>query len=270
MSPSRVRADQRVIELGLETTRSRAQARILAGDVRLGDRVIDKPGALVPADAPLTLRARAPYVSRGGEKLAGALGAFGIDPAGLRCLDAGASTGGFTDCLLQRGAARVIAVDVGYGQLALSLREDPRVVVFERTHVRDFALPAGEPPVDLVTADLSFISLAKVLHHLVSVCRPGGRLLLLVKPQFELEAADVGKGGVVRDPEKRREAARRVCDTALRQGLLVRGEADSVLAGPKGNVERFVLLERPPVCVEASSPSRARPPGSGCRKDIGS
>jgi 23S rRNA (cytidine1920-2'-O)/16S rRNA (cytidine1409-2'-O)-methyltransferase len=250
VSPSRVRVDQRVVELGLETTRSRAQARILAGDVRIGDRVIDKPGTLVPADAPLTLRARAPYVSRGGEKLAGALDALAVDPAGLRCLDAGASTGGFTDCLLQRGAQRVIAVDVGYGQLALALRRDPRVVVFERTHVRDFTLPAGEPPVDLVTADLSFISLAKVLHHLVSVCRPGGQLLLLVKPQFELGPSDVGKGGVVRDPEKRREAAQRVCDTALRQGLRVRGEVDSVLPGPKGNVERFVWLERPLASVD--------------------
>ena len=245
MARARVRVDQRVVELGLEENRSRARARILAGDVRLGDQVLDKPGALIPADAEPTLRARSPYVSRGGEKLAGALDAFGVDPAGLRCADVGASTGGFTDCLLQRGAVSVLAIDVGYGQLALRLREDPRVSVQERTNIRHFVPPPELAPFDLVTADLSFISVARVLPQLTALTRPGGRLLLLVKPQFELGRGEVGSGGVVRDPERQREAAARVRQAAEKLGLRVRGEEESVLSGPKGNRERFLLLERP-------------------------
>jgi len=242
---ARVRVDQRVVELGLEENRSRARARILAGDVRLGDQVLDKPGALIPADAEPTLRARSPYVSRGGEKLAGALDAFGVDPAGLRCADVGASTGGFTDCLLQRGAVSVLAIDVGYGQLALRLREDPRVSVQERTNIRHFVPPPELAPFDLVTADLSFISAARVLPQLAALVRPAGSLLLLVKPQFELGRGEVGSGGVVRDPERQREAAARVRQAAEKLGLRVRGEEESVLPGPKGNRERFLLLERP-------------------------
>lgn len=242
MSPARVRVDVRVVELGLEPTRARAQARIQAGDVRLGERVLDKPGALVPADAALTLRQRRRYVSRGGDKLAGALDEFGLDPTGLHCADVGASTGGFVDCLLQRGAASVLALDVGRGQLDLRLREDPRVDVRERTNVRHFALAPSEAPFDLVTADLSFISLRQVLDRLAALVRPGGWLLVLVKPQFELERSEVGKGGVVRDPEKRAQAARLVREAAEAKGLVVVAEAESVLAGPKGNRERFVLL----------------------------
>lgn len=250
-----MRLDDRVVELGLESTRSRARARILAGDVRLAGEVVDKPGRLIPADAELELRERRRFVSRGGEKLAGALDAFGLDPAGLRVADVGASTGGFTDCLLQRGAARVLAIDVGYGQLALELRDDPRVRVFERTNVRHFALPADEAPVDLVTADLSFISLRLVLAALRELVRPGGTLLVLVKPQFELERHQVGKGGVVREAELREQAVRRVADAAEALGLVERGERESVLPGPKGNRERFLWLERP---AEADDPS-ARP-----------
>ncbi len=243
---SRVRIDQRLLELGLEESRSRAQALIRAGQVRLDDRVIDKPGTLVPADARPVLRERSPYVSRGGEKLAGALAAFGLDPGGLRCVDVGASTGGFTDCLLQRGADSVLAIDVGYGQLAHKLREDARVTVLERTNIRHYRRPPGEPPFDLVTADLSFISLASVLEPLVDLARPGGELVVLVKPQFELGRADVGSGGVVRDLEKRLEAARRVREAALKRGLRVLGEEESSLPGPKGNRERFLRLARPP------------------------
>jgi 23S rRNA (cytidine1920-2'-O)/16S rRNA (cytidine1409-2'-O)-methyltransferase len=243
--PRRVRVDQRVLELGLESSRSRARARILAGDVRLGDRVLDKPGHLVPADAPLELRERRSYVSRGGEKLAGALDALHLDPVGLRCVDAGASTGGFTDCLLQRGAESVLAIDVGYGQLAPKLREDPRVSALERTNVRHLQLPAGEPRFDLVTADLSFISLRLVLPRLADLAAPRGRLLLLVKPQFELEREDVGSGGVVRDPKKRREAVERVRRAGEELGLAYGGEVESVLSGPKGNREVFLLLVRP-------------------------
>ncbi len=245
MGVRRIRLDHRVVELGLETSRSRAQARIRAGDVRLGTRVLDKPGLLVLADAQLLLRARSPYVSRGGEKLAGALRSFELDPRGWRCVDVGASTGGFTDCLLQHGAATVLAIDVGRGQLDLQLREDPRVTLLEGTNIRHFTPPSELAPFDLVTADLVFISLQRVLPRLSALARPGGRLLLLVKPQFELERAEVGAGGVVRDPEKRAEAARRVCASARAEGLCVRGECESELAGPKGNRERFVLLERP-------------------------
>jgi 23S rRNA (cytidine1920-2'-O)/16S rRNA (cytidine1409-2'-O)-methyltransferase len=172
--PGKVRVDQRVLELGLAETRARAQAYIRAGDVRWADRVVDKPGALVPADACLELRHRSPYVSRGGEKLAGALETLAFDPAGLRCADVGASTGGFTDCLLQHGAREVWAIDVGYGQLAARLRDDPRVVVLERTNVRHFARPPEVPAFDLVTADLSFISLRLVLDRLIELARPGG------------------------------------------------------------------------------------------------
>ncbi len=241
----KVRLDQRVVDLGLESTRARAQARIQAGEVRLAGQVVDKPGTLVAADALPELAARSPYVSRGGEKLAGALDALGVDPRGLRCLDAGVSTGGFSDCVLQRGATNVLALDVGYGQLAAKLRADPRVRVLERTNVRHFELPADEPPFDLILADLSFISLALVLPRLASFARPGGRLLVLVKPQFEVGKGEVGKGGVVRDPAKRAEAVAAVAARARALGLVVVGEAESPLAGPKGNREVFLLLEKP-------------------------
>ena len=240
----KVRLDERVLELGLETSRSRAQARIHAGDVRLGDRVLDKPGTQVPSDCQLEMRERRRFASRGGDKLLGALEAFGVDPTGLRCADVGASTGGFTDCLLQHGAVSVCAIDVGYGQLDGALRNDPRVCVVERTNIRHYTLGDDEP-FDLVTADLSFISLALVLPRIAALAKPGGRLLLLVKPQFELARGDVGAGGVVRDPALRVEAARRVRAAADALGLRLLGEAESVLAGPKGNRERFLLLERP-------------------------
>jgi 23S rRNA (cytidine1920-2'-O)/16S rRNA (cytidine1409-2'-O)-methyltransferase len=242
---AKVRLDQRILELGLEETRSRAQARILAGDVRLGEHILDKPGTLVPADAQPVMRERPRFVSRGGEKLAGALDDFALDPRGWRCADVGASTGGFTDCLLQRGAAAVLAIDVGYGQLAARLRDDPRVTVVERTNIRYFALAPEVDPFDLVTADLSFISLRQVLPRLVRLLRPGGLLLLLVKPQFELGREEVGSGGVVRDPKKRMEAAQRVRRAAEDLGLNVLGEHESILAGPKGNRERFLLLGHP-------------------------
>ncbi|MEX2206709.1 MAG: TlyA family RNA methyltransferase [Myxococcota bacterium] len=240
-----MRLDQRVLELGLESTLSRAQARILAGEVRLGDRVVDKAGMLVAADAALALKETRRFVSRGGEKLAGALDALGVDVSGLRCADVGASTGGFTDCLLQHGAAHVLALDVGYGQLAAKLRGDPRVTVRERTNLRHFALEPGEAAFDLVAVDVSFISLRQLLPRLHALARPGGRLLLMVKPQFELERGAVERGGVVRDPELRARAVREVREAAETLGLVALGQADSQLAGPKGNIEVFLLLARP-------------------------
>ena len=250
----RVRLDQRLVELGLESTRARAQLRIQAGEVRLGDRVVDKPATLVAPDAVPVLASRSPYVSRGGEKLAGALDALGVDPSGLRCADVGASTGGFTDCLLQRGAASVFALDVGRGQLDAKLRADPRVESLERTNVRHFEL--GErAPYDLVTADVSFISLRTVLPRLVELVRPGGRLLALVKPQFELERKAAPKG-VVRDPDQRARAVRNVRDAAESLELRCLGESESVLAGPQGNREVFLLFSRPS-CGPESPPGAA-------------
>lgn len=246
MTGRRIRLDELLVRLGLETSRSRARARILAGEVRLDGRVLDKAGALVLADAHPELVERPRYVSRGGEKLAGALAAFQLDPTGWRCADVGASTGGFTDCLLKAGARSVLAVDVGYGQLAYELRCDPRVRVFERTNIRSFELPGDEEPCDLVTADLAFISLGKVLPQLVALARPQGQLLLLVKPQFELSRGEVGRGGVVLDLSLRLEAAARVRNEAEGLGFSCLGEEESVLPGPKGNRERFVLLRARP------------------------
>jgi len=217
----------------------------MTGDVLVGDRPITKPGAEVPADAEVRLRtADSPYVSRGGEKLAGALDAFGLEVRDLVAFDVGASTGGFTDCLLQRGARRVIALDVAYGQLAWKLRHDPRVVVIERTNARHLT-PAMLPEApDLAVVDVSFISLATVLPAVAGVLAPRGTIVALVKPQFEVGRGRVGKGGVVRDPARRAEAVAGVRTAAERLGFAVRGEAESVLSGPKGNREVFIWLAR--------------------------
>ena len=241
-----VRLDRLLVDLGLAASRERAQRLILAGEVLVGDRPATKPGTMVAADAPLRLR-RPPsdYVSRGGEKLAGALDAFGLEVAGQVALDVGASTGGFTDCLLRRGARRVFALDVGYGQLAWTLRQDARVTVLERINARRLeASMLGEAP-DLATVDVSFISLALILPAVAAVLQPAGSVVALVKPQFEAGRGQVGKGGVVRDPTVRAAAVARIRDEAQTLGLTVRGESDSVLAGPKGNREVFLWLARP-------------------------
>jgi len=241
-----VRLDRLVVDRGLAPSRERAQRLILAGEVLVAERPATKPGSLVTRDAPLRLRTRAsPFVSRGGEKLAGALDAFDIDVRRLVALDVGASTGGFTDCLLRRGARRVIAVDVGYGQLAWTLRQDPRVAVLERTNARHLEAAMIPETPDLATLDLSFISLTLVVPAVAGIMRPGGTLLALVKPQFEAGRGQVGKGGVVRDPEVRAAAVTRVRRAAAALALDVRGEADSVLPGPKGNREVFLWLVRP-------------------------
>ena len=241
-----VRLDRLLVDLGLAPSRERAQRLILAGDVLVGDRPATKPGAVVAADAVLRLReAPSAYVSRGGEKLAGALDAFGLDVAGQVALDVGASTGGFTDCLLRRGARRVFALDVGYGQLAWTLRQDARVTVLERINARRLeASMLAEAP-DLATVDVSFISLALVLPAVAAALQPAGSVVALVKPQFEAGRGQVGKGGVVRDPTVRAAAVARIRDEAQTLGLTVRGESDSVLAGPKGNREVFLWLARP-------------------------
>jgi 23S rRNA (cytidine1920-2'-O)/16S rRNA (cytidine1409-2'-O)-methyltransferase len=240
----RVRLDELLVARGLAVSREQARALVLAGAVDIIGpiRGSPKPGTLVSPELEVSVRSSPSFVSRGGEKLAGALDAFSIDVDGLTAVDVGASTGGFTDCLLQRGATRVHTIDVGHGQLAWQLRQDPRVVVRERVNAR-FALPVDEP-VGLATIDVSFISLVVVLPSVVDTVVAGGRIIGLVKPQFEARRGDVGRGGIVRDPRVRADAVGKVCLAGLELGLRVRGVAGSVLAGPKGNREVFVLFEK--------------------------
>jgi 23S rRNA (cytidine1920-2'-O)/16S rRNA (cytidine1409-2'-O)-methyltransferase len=237
------RLDTLLAERGLFETRTRAAAAVMAGDVRVGDRPARKPGELVAPDAELAVAERPAFVSRGGVKLANALDAFGIDPAGRRALDVGASTGGFTDCLLQRGAEAVIALDVAYGELHWTLRNDPRVTVVERRNAR--SLEPGELPwaPDLIVADVSFISLTKVLPAVLAAAAPRFDCLALVKPQFEVGRERVGKGGVVREAAERRAALVAVAEHAHHElGAAVLGFASSGLPGPAGNRESFVWL----------------------------
>jgi 23S rRNA (cytidine1920-2'-O)/16S rRNA (cytidine1409-2'-O)-methyltransferase len=242
------RIDLLLVERGLAESRTKAQALVMAGAVVVGDARVDKPGALVDPAAPIRLKEEASsrYVSRGALKLERGLDAFGVDPRGKTCADLGASTGGFTDVLLQRGAAKVYAVDVGYGQLHQRLRSDPRVVVRERENARLLGADALGEQVDLVTADLSFISLRLVLPAVKAILKPGGAAVLLVKPQFEVGKGEVGKGGVVRDEAKRRSALDAVEDAARGLGFEVAGEAESPIEGPAGNREWLLGLRLAP------------------------
>jgi 23S rRNA (cytidine1920-2'-O)/16S rRNA (cytidine1409-2'-O)-methyltransferase len=240
----RRRLDSLLTERGLYPSRTRAAAAVLAGDVHLGAgrRRAEKPGQLVPADVQIDVAQPPPYVSRGGIKLANALDALGLEVAGRHAMDVGASTGGFTDCLLQRGAERVIALDVAYGELAMGLRADDRVTVIERVNARavDPSLLPYAP--DLVVADVSFISLTKVLPAVLACCAPRYDALVMVKPQFEVGRERIGKGGVVRDPALRREAIAGVAEAAHGLGASVLGFASSELPGPAGNRETFAWL----------------------------
>jgi len=242
-----VRIDRLLVERGLVPNRELARRLVMAGEVLVGDRPVTKPGAEVADDAALRLRTPAsPYASRGGEKLAGALDAFGLDPTGLLALDVGASTGGFTDCLLRRGARGVIAVDVGYGQIAWKLRQDPRVTVIDRTNARHLEPGQLPEPADLATVDVSFISLAKVLPAVAACVRPGGAVVALVKPQFEVGKGRVGRGGVVRDPALHAEVLNDLQRFASATGLAVDALLASPLLGPAGNREFFLLLRTRP------------------------
>jgi 23S rRNA (cytidine1920-2'-O)/16S rRNA (cytidine1409-2'-O)-methyltransferase len=237
------RLDTLLAERGLFESRSRAAAAVIAGDVRVGGRPARKPGEMVPDEAELAVTEPPPFVSRGGVKLANALDAFGIDPSGRGALDVGASTGGFTDCLLQRGAESVIAYDVAYGELHWGLRNDERVTVIERRNAR--SLRPDELPYapDLIVADVSFISLTKVLPAVVSAAAPRFDLLAMVKPQFEVGRDRVGRGGVVRSPDERRSALVAVGRHAVEElGASVMGYAPSGLPGPAGNRESFVWI----------------------------
>ena len=240
----RVRLDSLLADRGLFDSRTRAAAAVLAGDVLLlpGRRRADKPGQLVADDVQLEVSAPPPFVSRGGVKLANALDATGLDVRGRQALDVGASTGGFTDCLLQRGAAHVVALDVAYGELHWTLREDPRVTVVERANARSLAPDTLPYRPDLVVADVSFISLTKVLPAVLACTAPAFDALVMVKPQFEVGRDRVGKGGVVGDPGLRREALVTVAESARACGVSVLGFASSGLPGPKGNRETFARL----------------------------
>ena len=243
---TRRRADTLLAERGLAASRTAAAATVRAGRVRLGKdgSTVDKPSELVPEDAELVVEEGEEFVSRGGIKLKNALDELPVDVSDRLALDVGASTGGFTDCLLQRGARMVLAVDVGYGQLDWSLRQDSRVLVMERLNARylgDSHLPF-QP--ELITVDVAFISLAMLMPSIVATAAEEFDLLGLVKPQFELGKQRVGKGGVVRDAADRREAIRKVADAARSEGLVVRGLASSGLPGPKGNRETFVWAAR--------------------------
>ena len=230
------RLDVLLVERGLAESRAQAQALVLAGRVP----GYEKPGTQVDESAELGIERPPPYVSRGGQKLAHALDELGVDPGGRDCIDVGASTGGFTDALLQRGAARVVAVDVGYGQLHERLRRDARVVSLERTNARELRELPFAP--ELVVCDVSFISLRVVLPPVLALARPGWQALVLVKPQFEAGRSEVGKGGVVRDPAVRRRVVREIAEAALGWEAETVGAVDSGLPGPKGNREVFLHL----------------------------
>lgn len=243
---AKVRADQMLVDRGLAESRTRAQALILAGVVYVGDRKVEKAGQQLPEDAALDVRGRDhPWVSRGGIKLAHGLQHFGWDVTGAIAIDVGSSTGGFTDVLLTNGAAKIFAVDSGTNQLAWKLRQDPRVAVHEQTSARILTENEITEPVDLVVCDASFISLSKVLERPLSFAKPGARLLALIKPQFEAGRDEVGKGGVVRDPEVHSKVCNDVQTWLTDIGWNVEGLTESPIKGPEGNIEFLIAARRP-------------------------
>jgi 23S rRNA (cytidine1920-2'-O)/16S rRNA (cytidine1409-2'-O)-methyltransferase len=240
-----LRLDQLLVQRGLYPSREKARRAVMAGLVAVDGRRVDKPGTAVKDAAALAVEGPAePFASRAGRKLEAALDHFGVDPGGRVCLDVGASTGGFTDCLLQRGARRVYAVDVGYGQLDYRLRQDPRVVVMERVNARHLGAGDLPEPVDLTVIDVSFISLLKVVPALLPYLAPGGELLALVKPQFEAGRGAVGKGGILRDEAVRRRTIDATAAGLAALGLGLVGVVDSEVAGAGGNREAFALLRK--------------------------
>jgi 23S rRNA (cytidine1920-2'-O)/16S rRNA (cytidine1409-2'-O)-methyltransferase len=246
MKPRKERLDVLVVERGMAESRTKAQALILAGQVVVNDQRVDKPGALVPVEAELRLKGEVlPYVSRGGLKLKAAIDRFGLEVRGKVGADIGASTGGFTDCLLQEGAVRVHAIDVGYGQLHEKLRTDARVRSRERVNARYLTAEDLPEKAGVIVIDVSFISLTQVLPSVLPFLEEGGLLVALVKPQFEVGRENIGKGGVVRDTEARQAAIGSVTAFARQQGLTVRGVMDCPVPGPAGNVEALLVASRP-------------------------
>lgn len=256
---ARRRADVALVDAGLFASREQAKAAIIAGRVKADGACVTKPGSDVADGVAFQVEPLPEFVSRGGHKLAGALESFGIDVAGVNALDVGASTGGFTDCLLQRGASAVTAVDVGYGQLAWKLRCDPRVRVLERTNIRSVDGELEGAPFDLAVIDVSFIGLAKVLAHVASVLHPAAEIVALVKPQFEAGKGRVGKRGVVRDAAVHEDVLRAVSREAEDLGWAVRDMTWSPIKGPQGNIEFWVRLAReaPSACPDAADVVRA-------------
>jgi len=239
------RLDKLLVDRGIVQSRARARTMILAGEVAIDGKRIDKPGTQIDVEARPQLRGGdSSYVSRGGDKLEGALRAFALDPRGMVVMDVGASTGGFTDCVLQKGAEKVYTVDVGYGQLAWRLRKDPRVVNLERRNIRYLRREEVKEEMDLVLIDTSFISIEKFLPHLLTFLRRGGAILGLIKPQFEVGRGEVGKGGVVRDEALHKRVIDRISDFSRGLGLKVLGVTESPLLGPKGNKEFFIYLKK--------------------------
>jgi 23S rRNA (cytidine1920-2'-O)/16S rRNA (cytidine1409-2'-O)-methyltransferase len=240
----KARLDIVLVEQGLFASRQQAQRAVMAGEVRLGDQVLNKSSVMIPQDAELCVAAPPKYVGRGGLKLEGALDHFGIDPSGAIALDIGASTGGFTDCLLQRGAAKVYAIDVGHGQLAWKIRNDARVVAREHLNARHLTRADIPEPVDICVIDVSFISLTLVLPNAFELLSPTGVILALIKPQFELAREDVGRGGIVSDPALHERAQRKVADFVEAQGHTVGGLVASPLTGTDGNQEFFICARK--------------------------
>jgi len=240
------RLDRILIERGLVSSRERARALIMEGKVLVDNRPVTKAGEMVSADAAIGLRGGdIPYVSRGGLKLEAALDHFAIEPVGMTVMDVGSSTGGFTDCMLKRGAQKAYCIDVGYGQLAWSLRNDPRIVLLERTNIRHLEKEKIPDPVDFATIDLSFISLTKVFAKVAEFLRDRGLILALIKPQFEVGKGEVGKGGIVRDEGKRMTTVNSVRDFAEALGLETIGVFPSPVPGQKGNLEYFLCVKKP-------------------------
>lgn len=247
------RLDQAVLSRGLAASRQRARALIMSGKILVNRKLIDKPGLAVAGQDEILLKEDdQPFVSRGGLKLEAALREFAIETAGKICLDVGASTGGFTDCLLQHGARKVYAVDVGYGQLAWKLRQDPRVVVLERTNIRHLPVDTVGESVDLVTIDVAFISLKIVVPAVLKFTTANAAVLALIKPQFEVGKGLVGKGGVVRDPKLHRQVIDELTAFLCRLPLSVAGVIDSPITGPKGNKEFLIFLQRQPAVQDSS------------------
>lgn len=239
------RVDKVLVERGTVPSREKARALIMAGKVLVDGRRMDKPGSQIDVDAQLQLQqGDSVYVSRGGEKIEGALQAFAIDPRGMIVMDVGASTGGFTDCILQKGAKKVYAVDVGYGQLAWRLQKDPRVVNLERRNIRYLPREEIREAIDLILIDTSFISVEKFLSHLLGFLKRGGTILSLIKPQFEVGRGEVGKGGVVRDKTLHEKVIDRISNFSRGLGLTILGVTESPLLGPKGNREFFIYLKK--------------------------
>ncbi len=242
--PKKTRLDIALVEQGLFASREQAQRAVMAGEVKLGDRVLNKSSILVDSAAALTVSAPPKFVGRGGLKLEGALDHFQINPAGQTVLDIGASTGGFTDCLLQRGVVKVYAVDVGHGQLAWRIRTNPRVIAREYLNARYLTAADIPEPIDLCVIDVSFISLTLILPNAFQLLTPTGVVLALIKPQFELQPQDVGRGGIVADPALHEKAQRKIVDFIVNQGHTVIGTTPSPITGTDGNQEFFVCARR--------------------------